>query len=48
MVIVALGEKAKHGGRHIPYRNSMMTSVLRDSLGGNCKTIMVRSWVRSW
>jgi hypothetical protein len=26
---------------HIPYRNSMMTSVLRDSLGGNCKTVMV-------
>jgi hypothetical protein len=23
------------------YRNSMMTSVLRDSLGGNCKTLMV-------
>jgi hypothetical protein len=21
----------------VPYRNSMMTSVLRDSLGGNCK-----------
>ena len=26
---------------HIPYRNSMMTSVLRDSLGGNCKTSMI-------
>ena len=26
---------------HVPYRNSMMTSVLRDSLGGNCKTAMV-------
>ena len=26
---------------HIPYRNSMMTSVLRDSLGGNCKTVMI-------
>ena len=25
----------------IPYRNSMMTSILRDSLGGNCKTIMI-------
>ena len=43
MVIVALGEKSQgKGGRtHVPYRNSMMTSVLRDSLGGNCKTIMV-------
>lgn len=41
MVIVALYEKATKGRQHIPYRNSMMTSVLRDSLGGNCKTIMV-------
>ncbi|KAJ8604878.1 hypothetical protein CTAYLR_010413 [Chrysophaeum taylorii] len=38
MVIVALSER---GRSHIPYRNSMMTSVLRDSLGGNCKTVMV-------
>lgn len=26
---------------HIPYRNSLMTMVLRDSLGGNCKTRMI-------
>jgi kinesin family member 6/9 len=26
---------------HVPYRNSLMTMVLRDSLGGNCKTTMV-------
>lgn len=25
----------------IPYRNSLMTMVLRDSLGGNCKTRMI-------
>ncbi|XP_071801723.1 kinesin-like protein KIF6 [Asterias amurensis] len=37
-VIVALSEKSRS---HIPYRNSMMTSVLRDSLGGNCMTTMV-------
>ncbi|RQM11810.1 hypothetical protein B5M09_001018 [Aphanomyces astaci] len=41
MVIVALHEKNTKGRSHIPYRNSMMTSVLRDSLGGNCKTVMV-------
>ena len=41
MVIVALHEKTKNGRSHIPYRNSMMTGVLRDSLGGNCKTVMV-------
>ncbi|CAD5119019.1 DgyrCDS7671 [Dimorphilus gyrociliatus] len=37
-VIVALSEA---GRTHIPYRNSMMTSVLRDSLGGNCMTTMI-------
>lgn len=43
MVIVALNEKTKKGkeNTHIPYRNSMMTSVLRDSLGGNCLTMMI-------
>lgn len=41
MVIVALYEKATKGRTHVPYRNSIMTSVLRDSLGGNCKTIMI-------
>ena len=57
-MIVALYEKATKGRTHVPYRNSMMTSVLRlllllllfinyccycyrDSLGGNCKTIMI-------
>jgi len=25
----------------VPYRNSLMTMVLRDSLGGNCRTVMV-------
>jgi hypothetical protein len=35
-VIVALHEKAKGKRQHIPYRNSMITSVLKDSIGGNC------------
>jgi len=26
---------------YIPYRNSLMTMILKDSLGGNCKTRMI-------
>eukprot|EP00906_Rhabdomonas_costata_P011935 RCo016986 len=40
-VIIALSEKAEGRRDHVPYRNSFMTQVLRDSLGGNCKTVMV-------
>eukprot|EP00743_Colponemidia_sp_Colp-15_P003509 GILK01003787.1.p1 GENE.GILK01003787.1~~GILK01003787.1.p1 ORF type:complete len:816 (-),score=173.29 GILK01003787.1:280-2688(-) len=40
-VIVALHERSQGARNHIPYRNSMMTQVLRDSLGGNCKTTMI-------
>lgn len=36
-VIVSLSEHRDH----IPFRNSTMTMVLRDSLGGNCRTAML-------
>ncbi|XP_057773194.1 kinesin-like protein KIN-4C [Salvia miltiorrhiza] len=41
-VISALGDdkKRKEGG-HVPYRDSKLTRILQDSLGGNCKTIMI-------
>lgn len=29
------------GRSHIPYRDSILTNVLRDSLGGNCMTTMI-------
>ncbi|KAA6397719.1 MAG: putative Kinesin-II 95 kDa subunit [Streblomastix strix] len=37
-VIVALGDRRRD---HIPYRQCKLTNVLKDSLGGNCKTIMI-------
>ncbi|CAJ1453954.1 unnamed protein product [Effrenium voratum] len=37
-VVVALGNKHRD---HIPYRQSKLTHMLKDSLGGNCKTTMV-------
>ena len=36
-VIIEINNKSSY----IPYRNSMMTMCLRDSLGGNCKTRMI-------
>ncbi|XP_033207917.1 kinesin-like protein KIF3A [Belonocnema kinseyi] len=37
-VIVCLGQE---NTTHIPYRNSLLTAILRDSLGGNCLTTML-------
>lgn len=39
-VIAALTEK-KGGRVHIPFRDSKLTRLLEDSLGGNCKTTMM-------
>ncbi|MCO5581252.1 hypothetical protein L7F22_035130 [Adiantum nelumboides] len=41
-VISALGDerKRKEGG-HIPYRDSKLTRLLQDSLGGNSRTVMI-------
>ena len=35
------GDKAGGFLSHVPYRNSMLTTVLRDSLGGNTNTAMI-------
>lgn len=39
-VISALGDKEKRGC-HVPYRDSKLTRLLQDSLGGNSRTLMI-------
>ena len=38
-VIAALTDKRDR--THIPYRDSKLTRILEDSLGGNCRTTMI-------
>jgi len=38
--INALGDKSKKGF-FVPFRDSKLTRMLKDSLGGNCKTVMI-------
>jgi len=37
-VVLALSDKKRD---HVPYRQAKLTNYLRDSLGGNCKTVMI-------
>ncbi|RWS28175.1 kinesin-like protein KIF21A, partial [Leptotrombidium deliense] len=39
-VISALGDKTKRA-THVPYRDSKLTRLLQDSLGGNSRTLMI-------
>ena len=39
-VVVALTEKTSSKD-HVPYRQSKLTHILKDSIGGNCKTVML-------
>ncbi|KAF8057282.1 FOLD2 [Scenedesmus sp. PABB004] len=39
-VISALSDE-RRGGRHVPYRDSKLTRLLQDSLGGSAKTLMI-------
>jgi kinesin family protein 6/9 len=42
-VVVALTTKSR---THIPYRQTKLTNILKDSLGGNCMTLMIACiWV---
>ena len=42
-VINALCEQVEKGVKqaHIPYRDSKLTRLLKDSLDGNCRTVMI-------
>ena len=39
-VINALADSKKRSG-HVPYRDSKLTRILQESLGGNCLTVML-------
>jgi kinesin family protein 18/19 len=40
--INALAESATRSSKpHVPYRDSKLTRLLKDSLGGNCRTVMI-------
>merc|ERR1719240_2303492 len=36
--VVALAKKGS--GAHVPYRQTKLTNVLKDALGGNCNTLL--------
>ncbi|XP_064869205.1 kinesin-like protein KIF18A isoform X1 [Oncorhynchus nerka] len=40
-VINALADPKQTKKAHIPYRDSKLTRLLKDSLGGNCRTVMI-------
>jgi len=40
-VIMQINDAARGKSTYISYRGSMLTQILRDSLGGNCKTTMI-------
>ncbi|UZJ52428.1 hypothetical protein CBS101457_001748 [Exobasidium rhododendri] len=39
--INALCQSGNQRSKHVPYRNSKLTRLLKFSLGGNCKTVMI-------
>ena len=47
-VIGSLGEVSEGKTRHINYRDSKLTFLLKDSLGGNSKTHVIANISPSW
>lgn len=47
-VVSALSDPKKRTGGHIPYRDAKITRLLKDSLGGNAKTLMITCNISSF
>jgi hypothetical protein len=47
-VIAGLAEASEGRNRHIHYRDSKLTFLLRDALGGNSKTHLIANVSPSW
>lgn len=40
-ILADMSSGKKHKDTYVPYRDSVLTWLLKDSLGGNSKTIMI-------
>ena len=48
LVIKCLSERKTATNGHIPYRSSKLTFILKNSLGGNSKTLVIANISPSW
>jgi kinesin family protein 15 len=48
LVIKTLSERKSWQSKHIPYRSSKLTFILKNSLGGNSKTLVIANVSPSW
>jgi kinesin family member 15 len=48
LVIKTLSERKSWQAKHVPYRSSKLTFILKNSLGGNSKTLVIANVSPSW